>query len=1244
MVLIILQWNARSLIANGQEFKSYIENLENKPNVICVQETWLLPRLDFVIKGYNAVRMDRTVGKGGGILTFIQKGFQYREVKRGEELEYVTVEIWLREGSMNIINFYNPCRALQIGQLEEMWEEVRGKAVWCGDFNAHSTLWGEREDGNGRVIEEFIEERELVCMNDGLGTRVDIVRGTESAIDLTFVTKDIADRCEWEARRDETVGSDHYPITTQVGVEVGKEQEVREEKWILEKADWERFRQTSKELLLRIDDSLDVENLNSEVSYSIICAAEGAIPKSKPKTLTRIVPWWNEKCRQAVKDRNRAFRLLKRTHNFQSLIEYKQQQAVVRRTVRRAKRDYWREFCSSIGRTTPVERVWGTIKKMKGNGKAYDYPVLIDGERAITDSKEKAEIIAKTLVKVHSTENLSQEEIIRREETLSKFQVDMQAGEGEGVLNMPFTRSELNGALRKLGKTAPGKDQICYSMLKNITEEGQEVILKLFNRVWETGVIPTEWKKAVIVPIKKPGKDPKRPASYRPIALTSHVGKTMERMINDRLSYWVETKGYIESYQSGFRKGRGTMDPVLALEDEIRKAQTNKEAVAAVFLDIEKAYDMLWKEGLLIQLNRLGVKGQMFQWVKAFLSGRSITVRVNGCLSECYPVENGTPQGSIVSPLLFSIMINGMFKEVQNLTGVALFADDGTIWKRGRNIAFLTKKMQQALNIVQDWAVQWGFRISEDKTKCILFTKKRKSAEFKLRLAGNVVERVDSFKYLGLWFDRQLTWGVHVNKMVEKCKRVLNVMRCLCGVDWGASRSALQTVYTGMIRSVFDYGCMVYGSAAKTTLKQLDVVHNQALRICCGAVKTTPIAALQIEMGEMPLHLRRDQLALVYWANLRGHSDSHMTQSVLTHSQEREKEGRSFGWTIERMVAELELNAVDISPTVVYPVIPPWLYEDLNIDLCLLEERQSNEMDSGTVRWYMGEKYAEWLAIYTDASRKEEKVGVAYAIPRVKTVLAKRVSNNLAVYTAELLAIWLALQWVEDNRPRKAVIASDSSSALMSIKNGQSESRQDLICEIMQSGNNLIKAGIEMVFLWVPAHIGVRGNEWADKLAKGALKKECIDMEVKYSKAEIKSIVKAKTCDKWQRLWDAGDTGRQYHAIQNQVGRTRVTTREKKVEDVFSRMRFGHTKLNSTLYKIKKHDDGTCECSDSQETVEHVLIHCPMYHAERRLLIGYLKKEKVIFNFQNVMQMNTGHVGFNHICRFLKSTGLQYRI
>lgn len=125
------------------------------------------------------------------------------------------------------------------------------------------------------------------------------------------------------------------------------------------------------------------------------------------------------------------------------------------------------------------------------------------------------------------------------------------------------------------------------------------------------------------------------------------------------------------------------MDPVLCLEHEVRKAQINKESVVAVFFDIEKAYGMMWREGLLIQICKLGVRGRMYRWIMDFLKGRQIQVRIGEVYSERFLVENGTPQGSIVSPLLFSLMINDVFDDIEGGLGCSLFADDGAIWKRG---------------------------------------------------------------------------------------------------------------------------------------------------------------------------------------------------------------------------------------------------------------------------------------------------------------------------------------------------------------------------------------------------------------------------------------------------------------------------------------------------------------------------------------------------------------------------------
>lgn len=227
MVLNSLQWNARSLISNGQEFKKYVEDLEVKLNVICVQESWLIPRLDFVIKGYISVRRDRDSGKGGGIITFIQRGLQFREVRKGKD--------WSTAGKILIINLYNPCRWLEIKQLEEIWKDMFGKIICCGDFNAYSTLWGDRNDGNGNILEEFMGEEGLVCLNDESFTRIDISKGTESATDLTIVSKNVANKCGWEILAGNTIGSDHFPIRVHVGVEMQKDGVIRERRWILGK-------------------------------------------------------------------------------------------------------------------------------------------------------------------------------------------------------------------------------------------------------------------------------------------------------------------------------------------------------------------------------------------------------------------------------------------------------------------------------------------------------------------------------------------------------------------------------------------------------------------------------------------------------------------------------------------------------------------------------------------------------------------------------------------------------------------------------------------------------------------------------------------------------------------------------------------------------------------------------------------------------------------------------------------------
>lgn len=190
---------------------------------------------------------------------------------------------------------------------------------------------------------------------------------------------------------------------------------------------------------------------------------------------------------------------------------------------------------------------------------------------------------------------------------------------------------------------------------------------------------------------------------------------------------------------------------------------------------------------------------------------------------------------SVCSPLLFNIMINGIFSQVEHNIGKSSYADDGALWTRGRNLSYVHKKMQNAIDEVEKWANKWSFKLSVLKTHVICFLRWLKSIPLSLKLYGNPLEQVKIIRFLGVWFDEKLTWKIYLDKIKDKGKKIINIFLCLSGREWGASRASLQSIYWALMRSVFDYGCIAYMSAAETNLKQLDVLQAQALRICSGS-------------------------------------------------------------------------------------------------------------------------------------------------------------------------------------------------------------------------------------------------------------------------------------------------------------------------------------------------------------------------------------------------------------------------
>lgn len=151
-----------------------------------------------------------------------------------------------------------------------------------------------------------------------------------------------------------------------------------------------------------------------------------------------------------------------------------------------------------------------------------------------------------------------------------------------------------------------------------------------------------------------------------------------------------------------------------------------KEIMAVVYFDIEKANDTIWREGLLIKAVRKGIDGYMYNWLLQFLFERTFVVQVGLGQSSTFEAENGIPQWSVVSPILFNIMINDIFDNLGYDVECALYADDGAIWKRGRNVSQVTASMQTAIKKVEKWTIEWSFKMSISKSYFMFFSRKRK--------------------------------------------------------------------------------------------------------------------------------------------------------------------------------------------------------------------------------------------------------------------------------------------------------------------------------------------------------------------------------------------------------------------------------------------------------------------------------------------------------------------------------------
>jgi hypothetical protein len=445
-------------------------------------------------------------------------------------------------------------------------------------------------------------------------------------------------------------------------------------------------------------------------------------------------------------------------------------------------------------------------------------------------------------------------------------------------INCPITESEILAAVKCLkNNKSPGTDNIVNEHIKSSLNVMMPIYLKLFNVVFDKGIVPLSWTTGSIKPIYKNKGNPKEPENYRPISLLSCFGKLFTSILNNRLNKYADSTNLIHETQAGFRKKFSTIDNIFILKSLIDIVQSDKKKLYCCFVDLKQAFDSVWRIGLWKKLKAENITGKCFNVINSLYSNIKSRVTSPEGSTPYFDCLVGVRQGENLSPFLFSIFLNDLdtFLSQNNVNGVSrdvlingshtfiklfvlLYADDTVIFSDNDT------DLQNALDNFKEYCEQWKLKINTDKTKIMIFSKGRFRYDKIFKIGNTELEIVDEYKYLGLYLSKSGSFYRTKQHIAEQGNKAMFTL--LRKINKLSLPYDLQIeLFDKTVKPILLYGSEIWGFG---NLDILEKVQLKFFKYIFKLKKSTPTNMIYGELGVTPIEIHAKNRLISFWSRL----------------------------------------------------------------------------------------------------------------------------------------------------------------------------------------------------------------------------------------------------------------------------------------------------------------------------------------------------------------------------------------